>query len=94
MSETVPSAARSAATSGVSSRADPQERTPAAHRRIRSFYDRYGFPVADLIRKNRIACDLVYLAMKPAEWFFLLVLYLVDANPENRIAVQYLPERK
>ena len=71
-----------------------EERTPAAHRRIRSFYDRYGFPVADLIRKNRIACDLVYLAMKPAEWFFLLVLYLVDANPENRIAVQYLPERK
>lgn len=70
-----------------------EEKTPCLHRRIRSFYDRYGFPVADLIRKNRIACDLVYLAMKPAEWFFLAVLYLVDANPENRIAVQYLPGR-
>ena len=28
--------------------------------------------------------------MKPAEWFFLLVLYFFDANPENRIAIQYL----
>jgi hypothetical protein len=27
--------------------------------------------------------------MKPAEWFFLGVLYLFDCNPENRIAVQY-----
>ena len=71
-----------------------EERTPAAHCRIRSFYDRYGFPVADLIRKNRAACDLVYLAMKPAEWLFLAVLYLVDVHPENRIAMQYLPRQK
>lgn len=27
--------------------------------------------------------------VKPLEWFFLLVLYLVDVNPENRIALQY-----
>jgi len=27
--------------------------------------------------------------MKPLEWFFLLVLYTVDARPENRIHVQY-----
>jgi len=32
---------------------------------------------------------LVYVAMKPLEWFFLLVLYTVDARPENRIHVQY-----
>lgn len=29
--------------------------------------------------------------MKPLEWVFLLVLYLTDANPENRIALQYMP---
>jgi hypothetical protein len=28
--------------------------------------------------------------MKPAEWFFLLVLYTFDKNPENRIAKQYI----
>jgi hypothetical protein len=27
--------------------------------------------------------------MKPLEWFFLLVLYTVDAKPENRIHMQY-----
>ena len=27
--------------------------------------------------------------MKPLEWLFLAVLYLVDEKPENRIAVQY-----
>lgn len=28
--------------------------------------------------------------MKPLEYFFVLVLYLFDAKPEDRIAVQYL----
>ena len=68
-----------------------EERMPAAHSRIRRFYDRYGFPLADLIRTSKAACDIVYLLMKPAEWFFLAVLYLVDPEPENRIAVQYMP---
>jgi hypothetical protein len=27
--------------------------------------------------------------MKPLEWAFLAVLYLVDVHPENRIALQY-----
>ncbi|MGT2717203.1 DUF6688 family protein [Streptococcus oricebi] len=31
-----------------------------------------------------------YLMMKPLEWFFLLVLYLIDIKPENRIALQYI----
>lgn len=29
--------------------------------------------------------DLVYLMMKPAEYFFLLVLYLVDIKPETEL---------
>lgn len=34
--------------------------------------------------------DLIYYLMKPLEWLFLLVLYLVDRKPENRIAMQYI----
>ena len=66
-----------------------QEKTPRFHRAVRSFYDRYGFPVAKLIRKKWQA-DVVYIIMKPLEWIFLVVLYLVDVHPENRIAVQYM----
>lgn len=67
-----------------------EERMPRFHRAVRNFYDRYGFPLAKLIR-SKYAADLVYLLMKPLEWLFLAVLYLTDARPENRIAVQYLP---
>lgn len=70
-----------------------EERTPGFHRHVRHFYDTYGFPVARLIRSRYIA-DVIYLVMKPLEWFFLIVLYFCDVNPENRIAVQYLPKRK
>ena len=65
-----------------------QERTPRLHRIIRSIYDRYGYPIANHIR-SPLAADMVWLIMKPAEWFFLSVLYFCDCKPENRIAVQY-----
>ena len=65
-----------------------EERTPGLHRRIRRFYDTYGFPVAKLIKKRWMA-DLVYFMMKPLEWFFVAVLYLTEIHPENRIALQY-----
>ncbi len=65
-----------------------EERTPRFHRAVRRFYDTYGFPVARLIR-SKTAADVVYFIMKPLEWIFLAVLYLTDANPENRIAIQY-----
>ncbi len=69
------------------------ERTPRMHRRLRRFYDTYGFPLSRLIRTKK-AADFVWLLMKPLEWMFLLVLYLFDATPENRIAVQYMPVRQ
>ena len=69
-----------------------EERTPRLHKVVRGIYDKYGFPVARLIRSKR-AADMVYFIMKPAEWFFLMVLYLVDVNPENRIAIQYTGKR-
>ena len=65
-----------------------EERTPGFHRTLRHFYDTYGFPVARLIH-SKYTADLVYFIMKPLDWIFLCVLYLTDAHPENRIAVQY-----
>ncbi|MDK8351326.1 hypothetical protein QP786_05095, partial [Gleimia europaea] len=65
-----------------------EERVPRTHRIIRRLYDRYGFPVAKLIR-SQWAADAVWFLMKPAEWLFLVVLYLNDRHPEDRIALQY-----
>lgn len=65
-----------------------QERMPRFHRVVRGAYDRYGYPIAKHIRSPWVA-DAVWLIMKPAEWFFVGVLYLFDLKPENRIAVQY-----
>lgn len=65
-----------------------QERSPGFHRLLRAAYDRFGYPIANHIRSPWVS-DAVWLLMKPAEWFFLGVLYLFDCNPENRIAVQY-----
>lgn len=65
-----------------------EEKTPRFHKVVRSFYDKYGFPISKLIR-TKYAADFVYILMKPLEWIFLLVLYLVDSDPESRIAIQY-----
>lgn len=67
-----------------------EEKTPRFHGRVRHFYDTYGFPIAKMIHSPLIA-DIIYFIMKPLEWIFLLVLYLTDTNPENRIAMQYMP---
>lgn len=67
-----------------------EERTPRFHRLVRNFYDKHGLPIARVIR-TKFSSDLVYILMKPLEWIFLVVLYLTDSNPENRIHVQYLP---
>lgn len=70
-----------------------EEKTPRFHSRVRHFYDTYGFPIAKMIHSPFIA-DIIYFIMKPLEWIFLLVLYLTDVNPENRIAMQYMPYRE
>ena len=66
-----------------------EERTPKLHRFVRHIYDTYGYPVARHIH-TPLAADVTYLLMKPLEWVFLLVLYLTDRKPEERIARQYL----
>ena len=69
------------------------EKTPHFHRAVRRFYDTYGYPISKHIN-TAFAADITYMIMKPLEWVFLLVLYLVDAKPENRIGRQYLPKDK
>jgi len=72
-----------------------EQRTPALHRRIRNLYNRIGngihrhYGVFD----HKWVSDLIYVLMKPLEWFFLLVLYVFTKDPENRIGWQYLERR-
>ena len=58
-----------------------------------ALHDQYGYPISRHIN-SKWSADVVYLVMKPLEWFFLVVLYTVDKNPENRIHVQYSELRK
>ena len=69
-----------------------QERTPKFHHFIRHIYDKYGYPLSKHIN-NEIEADITYLIMKPLEWIFLIVLYLFDEKPENRIATQYIGKK-
>lgn len=67
------------------------ERWPRFGRLARRVYDRLGLPLSRYLR-NRWLADLVYLAMKPAEWAFVLFLLLVDRRPpEQRIERMYRP---
>lgn len=66
------------------------EKTPRFHKKVRHFYDTYGYPVSRHIN-SAWSADITYIIMKPLEWIFLIVLYLFDVKPENRIASQYLP---
>lgn len=66
-----------------------QIKTPRFHKLLRVVYDRCGYPIAKRI-KTRFAADIAYFVMKPIELFLLMILYLVEVKPENRIARQYL----
>ncbi len=66
-----------------------QERLPLFHKKVRYAYDTYGYPLSKLIT-NPWKADFIYFVMKPLEWLFLCILYLVDLRPEQRIKNQYL----
>ncbi len=66
------------------------EKTPRIHHAIRSFYDKYGYPLSRHIN-SAWSADLTYFIMKPLEWIFVVILYLFDTDPETRICKQYLP---
>lgn len=65
-----------------------EDKAPRFHKWVRHVYDKYGYPVSKHIT-TKLRADIVYIAMKPLEWLFLLTLYLFDKDPESRIAVQY-----
>ena len=65
------------------------ERFPRLHQAIRDFYDTYGYPVSKYIT-SPIRADVIYILMKPMEWFFLIALYMLDLHPERRISRQYM----
>ena len=65
-----------------------EEKTSVFHKAVRAVYDRTGYPISKHIHSKYLA-DTIYFLMKPLEWIFIFVLYTVDVNPENRIAVQY-----
>ncbi len=65
-----------------------EEKLPKFHRIVRGFYDKTGYPISKHIT-SKSSSNFTYLIMKPLEWCFVLVLYLVDVNPENRIYSQY-----
>lgn len=65
-----------------------EEKKPIFHKVVRAIYDSTGYPISKHIHSKYLA-DAIYFLMKPLEWIFILVLYTVDVNPENRIAVQY-----
>ena len=69
-----------------------QERMPRFHHFIRYIYDKYGYPLSKHIN-TALQADITYILMKPLEWIFLLVLYIFDVNPENRIATQYIGKK-
>jgi hypothetical protein len=65
------------------------ERWPRFGRVARRTYDRVGRPICRYLRRPLLA-DLVYLAMKPAEWIFYVTLLLLDrGEPEARIDRMY-----
>ena len=65
-----------------------EEYTPKTHKFIRYIYDKYGYPLSKKIN-TKFSADITYIVMKPLEWMFLVVLYCIDKNPENRINIQY-----
>lgn len=67
-----------------------EQHTPVFHRYLRGFYNKVGKPLNDMVQSRNIS-NLMFLIMKPLEWFFLLWLYIFDRCPENRIHRQYLP---
>ncbi len=69
-----------------------EQKFPKAHHIIRRNYDKVGDMIRnnDDIFNNKYFSDFIYIVMKPLEWTFLFVLYVMDKKPENRIAQQYL----
>lgn len=65
-----------------------QDISPILHQYIRKNYDKYGYNISLKIN-SETGSNITYILMKPLEWFFLISLYLVSMNPEEKITKQY-----
>lgn len=66
------------------------EKVPKTQKYLRKVYDGLQIPV-DKWKKVTLISNTLYIFIKPMEWTFLIALYLLDKNPETKIARQYLP---
>jgi len=64
---------------------------PNFHKIVRTVYDKCGYPISKNIT-NKYVSDIVYILMKPLEYFFVINLYLFVKKPEVLINKQYLLE--
>ncbi len=61
---------------------------PKFHKAVRAVYDTCGYPISKHIT-NKYISDIVYILMKPLEYFFVISLYLFIKKPEELINKQY-----
>jgi len=66
---------------------------PKFHKIVRTVYDTCGYPISKNIT-NKYISDIVYILMKPLEYFFVISLYLFVRKPEELINKQYRLESK
>ncbi len=66
------------------------ERAPKTQKVLRKFYDDLQIPIEKWSKVKTIA-NVLYILIKPMEWTFLFTLYLLEKEPEKRIAKQYRP---
>lgn len=69
-----------------------EENIPTIHKRLRRFYDNLQIPI-EKWKHRKVLANVLYLVFLPLEKIFLLVLYMVDKNPELRIQSQYRKEK-
>lgn len=65
-----------------------EQSMPRLHGVARKAYDIFCIPF-NALAWNKYAADVIYLLMKPLEYFFIIALYCFDKSPEDRIARQY-----
>ncbi len=70
------------------------QKFPKLHKIIRSNYNKIGNLIHQyyFVFNKKWVSNTVYIIMKPIEWTFVIVLYIADKNPENRIATQYISQ--
>lgn len=68
---------------------------PKTHKWIRKNYDKVGDSIHNnySVYNKKWVSNIVYLLMKPLEFFFWATLYLFEKKPENRISLQYVNKK-